>query len=243
MQKMNNIEWAVLKNNFLLAQRNDKFKFGTDAVLLSYFATIKSKYNVIDLCSGTGAVGYLCYLRYNTQKTILTDIDEDMVELSRITALKNGVSDKFIHITSDIYNLDSSVINNQWADYITVNPPYFYKNSGKTNENFDVNVARHCEADFLDAVFKKASFLLKFGGKIAMINRSEYLSDIIFSMKSNNIEPKKIRLVHSYVDKNSILVLIEGMKGASPSIICEPPLILYEQNGEYTEEFRKIQEL
>ena len=76
-----------------------------------------------------------------------------------------------------------------------------------------------------------------------MINRTEYLSDIVFYMKKNNIEPKRIKFVHSFSDKNSNLVLIEGMKGASPSIICEPPLILYEKNGEITEEFRKIQEI
>jgi len=195
------------------------------------------------LCSGTGAVGFLSYLRYNTSKTILTDIDNDMIELSKLTAEKNNVSERFLHITSDIYDINSKIIDNQWADYITVNPPYFYNNTGKTNENSDVNVARHCNNDFLDIIFKKADFMLKFGGKIAMINRSEYLSDIVFLMKKNNIEPKRIRFVHSYTDKNAILVLVEGMKGASPSVLCEPPLILYEKNGDFTEEFSKIQKI
>lgn len=243
MLKTNNIEWASLKNNFLIAQRNDKFKFGTDAVLLSYFAAIKSKYNVVDLCSGTGAVGFLCYLRYNTAKTILTDIDKDMIELSEMTALKNGISDRFIHINADLYNLDSTVIQNQWADYITVNPPYFCNGSGKINKNSSLTPARHCESDFLDTVFKKASFILKYGGKIAVINRSESLSDIVFYMKINKIEPKRIRFVHSYGNKDAFLVLVEGIKGASSSTVCESPLILYNKNGEYTEEFSKIQEL
>lgn len=237
------IEWSPLKENFYLAQLNDKFKFGTDAVLLSYFSKIKSKYNVVDLCSGTGAVGFLCYLRYNQQKTILTDIDNDMVELSKITAEKNNLSDKFIHITSDIYSLDNNIIKNQWADYITVNPPYFYKKSGKINHNSDVTVARHCDSDFLDIIFKKSFSILKHGGKIAMVNRSEYLTDILYYMKINKLEPKRIRFVHSYSDKNAILVLIEGMKGASPSIICESPLVLYENSGEYTKEFAEIQKI
>lgn len=239
----NNIVWDALSDNFMLAQRTDKFKFGTDTVLLSHFAQIKSNYNVVDFCSGTGAVGFLSYLRYNARKTLFTDIDEDMIELSKMTALKNNVADKFIHITSDIYELNSSVIPNQWADYITVNPPYFYSQSGKLNQNQNVGIARHCDDDFLDILFKKANFILKFGGKIAMINRSEYTADIIASMKKNKIEPKRMRLVHSYRNKNAVLTLIEGKKGASVSLICEAPLILYDDNGAYTEEFKNIQKI
>lgn len=239
----NNIVWDALSNNFMLAQRTDKFKFGTDAVLLSHFAQIKSTYNVVDFCSGTGIIGFLCYLRYNTKKTLFTDIDEDMIELSKMTAIKNNVTDKFIHIVSDIYELNSSVIPNQWADYITVNPPYFYSKSGKLNQNKNVGIARHCNDDFLDILFKKANFILKFGGKIAMINRSEYTADIIAYMKKNKIEPKRMKLVHSYRNKNAVLTLIEGKKGASPTITCESPLILYEDSGAYTKEFEKIQKM
>lgn len=238
-----NLKWDALSDSFLIAQRDDKFKFGTDAVLLSHFAAIKSKYNVADLCSGTGAVGFLSFLRYNAKTTALIDIDKDMTELSKLTASKNNVADRFLYITSDIYKLDCSVISNQWADYITVNPPYFYNDSGKNNKNIDVDTARHCENDFLDIIFKKASFLLKYGGKIAMINRSEYLSEIISAMKNNKIEPKRMRMIHSYYDKNAILVLVEGMKGASSSLICEPPLVLYEENKKCTKEFLQIQKL
>ena len=239
----NKIIWADLSGNFKLAQRNDKFKFGTDAVLLSYFASVKSKHKLVDLCAGTGAVGFLCYLRYNTEKTVFVEIDEEMTELSRITSETNGVSDKFAHITCDIYNLDNSIIKNQWADYITVNPPYFLINSGKINNNLDVTVARHCKNDFLDVLFKKSFSILKDGGKIAMINRSEHLTDMIFYMRKNGIEPKRLRNVYPYEDKNANLVLIEGMKNASLALISEPPLILYKKNGEYTEEFSDIQKL
>lgn len=240
---LNSIVWAELNENFKLAQRNDKFKFGTDAVLLSDFVSVKPKHNVVDLCAGTGAVGFLCFLRYKQKKTVFVEIDAEMTELSRITAEKNCVSDSFSHITCDIYKLDNSIIKNQWADYITVNPPYFLVNSGKINNNSDVTVARHCKNDFLDVLFKKSFSILKDGGKVAMVNRSEHLADIIFYMRKNGIEPKRLRNVHSYKNKNANLVLIEGIKNASPALIIESPLILYSDNGEYTEEFSNMQKL
>ena len=239
----NNIEWSYLNKKFRLAQRNDKFKFGTDAVLLSYFAAIKSYHNVVDLCSGTGAVGFLSFLRYNTLNTVFVDIDEDMTRLSELTAEENSLSSRFSHITCDINELNNGIIKNHWADYITVNPPYFNKNCGKENKIPDLEKARRCDENFLNILFAKSFAILKDGGKIAVVHRSEYLSDIFFYMKSNCIEPKRIRLVHSYAEKNALLVLVEGMKNASVSVICESPLVLYKNRGEYTEEYKKIQEI
>lgn len=238
-----NLEWASLGGSFKLAQRSDKFKLGTDSVLLSYFSNIKPKYKLVDLCSGTGAVGYLAFLRYNTAKTIFVDCDEDMTELSKLTASENGVDDRFLHITKDVYNINNSIIKNQWADYVTVNPPYFGNNSGKLNKTSDMNNARHCDDDFLNILFQKSYNILKDGGKISVVHRSENLNDICFNMRLNKIEPKRMRLVYSYLEKNASLVLIEGMKNSSSGIICESPLILYESPNVYTEEFKKIEKI
>ena len=61
-----------INENFTIFQREDSFKFGTDAVLLSRFAGIKKKDVLFDICSGTGAVGFFCHLhlkRYALQNS------------------------------------------------------------------------------------------------------------------------------------------------------------------------------
>lgn len=234
------IVWSELRNNFKIAQRTDKFKFGTDAVILADFANIKSSDTVADLCSGSGAVGYLAYLKYNQKKTYFVDFDNEMIELSELTAKENCVSQYFFHINSDINGLENKIIKNQSISHITVNPPYFKANSGKTNLKNDIKNARHSCEFSLDVLFEKSYTLLKDGGKISVVHRSEYLSDILFFMRKNNIEPKRIRFVHSYITENSKLVLIEGAKNAKVGLNVLPPLVLYKEKNVLSDEFEKI---
>ncbi len=232
--------WSNLRNDFKIAQRSDKFKFGTDAVLLADFANIKSNDTVVDLCSGSGAVGYLSYLKYNQNKTVFVDFDKEMIELSKLTAKTNNVEKKFFHIECNINSLNNDIIKNQSINYITVNPPYFKENSGKTSLKSDIKNARHTYEFSLDVLFEKSYNILKDGGKIAVVHRSEYLSDIIYFMKKNHIEPKRMRFVHSYIEENSKLVLIEGTKNAKVGLNVLSPLILYSDKNIQSEEFDKI---
>ena len=59
-------------------------------------------------------------------------------------------------------------------------------------------------------------------------------------MVQYGIEPKRMRLVHPYVDKEPNLVLVEGMRGGKSRITVEKPLIVYEKPGVYTREVLDI---
>ena len=59
-------------------------------------------------------------------------------------------------------------------------------------------------------------------------------------MRRHKLEPKKIRLVYSTIDKEPTLVLIKGVKNAKPFLKLEKPLIVYNTDGEYTDEIFKI---
>ena len=237
------IEWSCLTKDFKLAQSSEKFKFGTDAVLLADFAKLKKNDVLCDLCSGSGAVGYLCFLRYNQKKTYFVDFDEEMIFLSKLTAEKNSVLEYFKHYCVNINNLDNSVIKNHSITHITVNPPYFKENSGKTNDKLDIKNARHSYEFSLDTLFLKSYNMLKDGGKISIVHRSEYTNEIFYYMTKNRIEPKKIRYVHSYINSNAKLVLIEGHKNAKSGLIVLSPLILYKDKNILSDEFEQISQL
>ena len=82
--------------------------------------------------------------------------------------------------------------------------------------------------------------MLKNDGRFYMIHRPHRLIDIIIEMRKYKLEPKKIRFIHSYVQKPPSMVLIEGRKGGKPMVKVEAPLIIYEKDGTYTEEVKKI---
>ena len=72
-----------------------------------------------------------------------------------------------------------------------------------------------------------------------MVHRPFRLAEILSKMISVGIEPKRMRLVHPYIDKEPNMVLIEGMRGANSRMTIESPLIVYKAPGEYTDELLK----
>ena len=227
--------------DFAIFQREDSFKFGTDAVLLAQFSNIRRKDTLFDFCSGTGAVGFFCHLLYNPKQIGFVEIDPVMCELSQKTAEHNRISEKCEFYCTDIsdFHREKQLSN---IDCIKVNPPYFMEHSGKVNENPKLKGARHTGGFSNEVLFQKAYELLKDGGKLFLIQRAQNLADILHTMRLHRIEPKRLRLVHSYSHKEAALFLVEGIKNGGVWLDCLPPLILYEKNGDPTEEFVRMQQ-
>ena len=73
-----------------------------------------------------------------------------------------------------------------------------------------------------------------------MVHRPFRLAEIFSKMVEYKIEPKRMRLVHPYVDKEPNMVLIEALKGGRSRITVEKPLIVYKEQGVYTDEIYDI---
>ncbi len=231
---------SKINENFTIFQRADSFKFGTDAVLLSRFAKMGKKDVLFDICSGTGAVGFFCHLCYQPKEIHFVEIDPVMASLSQKTAICNGLEEKCHFYCTDIADL--SVPEGTMADAITVNPPYFFEKSGKVSQNPNLKTARHTEQFSHSVLFEKAYRLLRDGGKIFMIQRTQNLAEILVNLRACRLEPKRLRLVHSKPKKEASLFLVEAVKNGGVWLDCLPPLFLYDENGEMTEEFRRMQE-
>ena len=52
-------------------------------------------------------------------------------------------------------------------------------------------------------------------------------------MSRYHLEPKRMRLVYPYRDKEPNMVLVEGVKGGRPRLTVEPPLIVYKRRDLY----------
>lgn len=232
---------SVIGNHFTIFQREDSFKFGTDAVLLARFANVRKKDVLFDFCSGTGAVGFFCHLLYEPKKIGFVEIDETMSRLSQKTARENHIEEKCEFYCTDLadFNARRQLSN---VDCITVNPPYFLEHSGKTNANPKLVDARHTGNFSHRILFQKAFDLLKDGGKLFLIQRAQNLTEILYEMRLARIEPKRLRMVHSYAHKDATLFLVEGVKNGGVWMDCLPPFVLYEKNGVPTEEFQAMQQ-
>jgi tRNA1Val (adenine37-N6)-methyltransferase len=60
--------------------------------------------------------------------------------------------------------------------------------------------------------------------------------DVLEGMRRTGIEPKRLRMVHSYAGAEAAIVLVEGVKGGGTGLTVERPLILYSSAKNYTAE-------
>lgn len=227
-------------NNLKIIQNKDGFCFGIDSVLLSDFAKdIRNNSQVLDLGTGTGIIGILLCAKTNLSKIYGVDIQKEVCDMASRSIKLNDLENKFEIINTNIKDL-KDIFEENTFDAIVSNPPYKKDNSGIKNESETKLISRHEITASLEDFLSISSKLLKNNGSIYMVHRPERLSDLFYLLKKYNLEPKKLRLVQSYVDSKPKLVLVKATKNAKSFLNIEEPLIIYNKDGSYTDEIYKI---
>lgn len=222
-----------------LIQKKDSFRFGVDAVLLSEFANIKKNFRVIDLCTGTGIVPFLILGKYEPKEIVGIEVQEEIAEMANRSTVLNNIEDKIKFINRDLKDIEFLKQLGRF-DALTVNPPYKLNNSGIVNPSDKLAIARHEVLCTLEDVIATSRILLKDNGRMYMVHRPERLADILTLMRKYKIEPKRIRMVHPNTKKSPNIVLIEGQRDGGKFLKWDPPLYVYNDNGEYSDEINKI---
>ena len=101
-------------------------------------------------------------------------------------------------------------------------------------------IARHEALCTIDDILRESAKVLKSKGRFYMVHRPFRLPELLAKMSAAKLEPKRMRLVYPYVDKEPNMVLIEGLKGVNARMEVEPTLIVNEKDGAYTQELRAM---
>ena len=229
-----------LQNGYSLIQNPQQFCFGIDAVLLSWFAQVKPGERVLDMGTGTGIVPILLKARYPKGEHFTgLEIQEESAEMARRSVLMNDLQDKVTIDTGDVKNTEELYKASSF-DVVTVNPPYMNDGGGLKNEYSPKTIARHEVLCSLEDIIAASARLLAPQGRLYMVHRPHRLTDIMVTLRKYRLEPKKLRFVHSYSDREPVMLLIEAVSNGKPMIKVMPPLIVYKEEGKYTEEIMKI---
>lgn len=221
-----------------IIQHPGRFCFGMDAVLLSGFAQVKARERALDLGTGTGIIPILLSAKQEGREYIGLEIQEESADMARRSVAHNHLEDKIQIQTGDIKEA-SEIFGKSSFDVITTNPPYMIGNHGITNQNDSKAIARHEVLCTLDDILRESARLLKPKGRFYMVHRPFRLAEIISKMVAVGIEPKRMQLVHPYVDKEPNMILIEGVRGGNPRMTVEPPIIVYQDVGVYSDQLLK----
>ena len=224
---------------YKIIQNTKKFCFGMDAVLLSGFAQAKEGDKVIDLGTGTGIIPILMEAKTKASEFVGLEIQEESVDMAKRSVIMNNQQEKISIIQGDIKTA-SKKLGAAMFDVVTSNTPYMNNAHALVNPDEAKAIARHEIKCSLEDVVREGAKLLKVGGKMYMVHRPFRLIEIITKMKEYKLEPKRIRFVHPYIDKEANMVLIEASKGGKSMVKIEKPLIVYKDVNVYTDEIHEI---
>ena len=226
-------------NNMKIVQNTKWFSFSLDSILLANFVKLRNNMKIIDLCTGNAPIPLFLSSR-TKNKIIGIELQHDIYLMAKESVKINELSDQI-----EIKNMDAAKVNEIYEtdtfDLVTCNPPYFKNNTNsKKNDVKQKAIARHELYFNIEKLCIVSRKILKNNGKLAIVHRTERLSEIINCMINNNIEPKRLQFIYSFIDSKSNLVLIEGFKNGKPGIVVEKPIIVHNKNGNYTNEILNI---
>lgn len=228
-----------LQNGFEIIQDPHKFCFGADAVLLSWFTRAQPHERVLDMGCGTGIIPILLKARKKGRHIVGLEIQPDCAQMARRSVIHNHLEKEITIVTGDIREA-SSIFGGASFDVVTCNPPYMIHNHGLQNARREIAVARHEILCSLQDIISQVASVLKPRGRFYMIHRPFRLGEILSQMVCYGLEPKRMRLVHPYMDKEPNMVLLEGILNGKSRMTVERPFILYKEPGVYTQEALEV---
>jgi len=228
-------EDTFFNGRLAVRQSQDGYRYSIDAVLLADFIRCKEGETILDLGTGCGIIPLILAFRYPGLKLYGVEIQRHLAGIAGENVRENQLEKRVYILNQDIKKLQLKQIPEQ-VRQVVCNPPYRRVNSGRINPHREKAGARHelfaRLADFVDA----AARMLQLSGQLSVVYPATRLADMVDHMRRANLEPKRLRVVHSRAGQSAQLVLVNGVKGGRPGLAVEPPLMIYKEEGDYTEE-------
>ncbi len=214
---------------------SEEHTFGTDAMLLAYFANARRNDTACDLGTGCGIIPLLWKRDGNCKTVYGVEIQKKGYSQFLRSVEADSLSDSVFPINSDLKLLKGKLPQGAF-DLVTMNPPYKKENAGIKSEKENEKIARHETLCNIDDICAAASYLLKFGGRFCLCIRPERMFETMKSMSDYKLEPKRLRLVTSRNGEKPWLCLIEARLGGKSGLTVEKNFVLYDSNNKYTDE-------
>jgi tRNA1Val (adenine37-N6)-methyltransferase len=229
----------LILGNMKIIQAVNGYRFSLDAVLLTHFAELSGVSHIVDLGTGNALIPLLLAARAPELRITGVEIQPAMVERAERSIYLNGLINRIKIIQGDIKEIDR-ILARGIADLVLSNPPFWKIGEGYLSSNQEEAGARHELSVNLEEIVDRGAYLLSPGGRMAIIQRAERLEETLEIFRRRKLFPKRLRLIHSFLDRPASLFLLEGMKNRPGRMSILAPLVIYQKPGEYSEEIKQL---
>lgn len=216
------------------------YRFSVDSLLLYDFVNLKRVNSAADLGAGSGIVGILLAKKYPDANITLFELQDSLVRLAEENVVQNCLEDRIKVIRCDLRTLPALSFEPHDYDLVVSNPPFRRLKSGLLNVEEEKAIARHEVKLSLHELIDAASYLLRVKGRFCIIYHPYRLLELMYILKKRDLEPKRLRFVHSNITSEAKMILLEAVKKGKGGINVDRPLYIYKQDGSYTEELKGI---
>ena len=227
------------RGGLMIIQKRQGFRFGTDSILLADFAAVRGAARVGDF--GTGSAILPLLMSDNAPRAVFDawEIQPEVARMAERCVRMNGLEQR-IHVRMGDARAAASDVGCGALDIVVCNPPYYRGGTGMPSQSESMRIAKHGEPGLLGELVSAGARALRFGGRMCMVYPADGAAELICALSGCALEPKRLRFVHSRLDRAPSLVLVEGMRGAKPGVRVLPPLALAGDDGAPTAEVRRI---
>jgi tRNA1(Val) A37 N6-methylase TrmN6 len=227
---------ALFDGRIRCLQHSRGYRFSLDAVLLGNFVSIRPGEKIIDLGCGSGIIALILAYRWPSCQIAGLEIQPELVKLARENVVQNNWQERIRIMQGDLRQIDKIIAAGHF-DWVVSNPPYRKKGAGRMNVQSEQQVARHENMANVASVANAAVWALKNKGRAAFIYPAVRGATVLYELKKQGLEPKKMQTVFSYPGSPAKLLLIEAVKGGGEELTILPPFYVYRaQEGEFSPE-------
>ncbi len=232
-ERLDDLEYKGLR----VLQDPDGYCFTSDSVLLANLCHVRKGETICDLCTGSGVVALLVAAKYEPKKVVGVELQERLYDMASRSVELNGYSDRVEIVHAPAQGVEK-ILGAGSFDVVLVNPPYAPRQEKEMYTEEEICKTEACLT--LEETIVSASKLLKFGGEFCMVHKANRLTDALFLMRKYNIEPKRLIFIQPKASKDVDAFVVEGKRNGKPHLLIPSPLIVYNEDGSYTEEARRI---
>lgn len=231
-ESLEDLEYKGLR----IIQHKKGYRFTSDAVILANMVKVPPNARVVDLGTGSAVIAIIIAKKTKTKQVIGIELQERLCNMARRSVIYNNLSSKIKIINKPIQNINKEI--GEGFDIVVSNPPY--AKIDKKEFPTEIDICRREYMVSLKEVIENGAKLLKFGGVFYIINKAARLAEMIYEMKQNGIEPKNITMIQPKENKAVDTVIVEAKKGAKPYLTIPKPFVLYDIDGQLTDEAKVL---